>query len=63
MIGSVVQRPIFLRAFFSVLLVGGSILFAVILAEGVLRLAPGLLPVELRQIIRADPRNYGVAHP
>lgn len=63
MIDETVQKPIFLRAFFSVLLVGGSILLAVIVAEGILRLAPGLLAVELQQITRADPRDYGVVHP
>jgi lysophospholipase L1-like esterase len=33
------------------------------LAEGVLRVFPGLLTVEMRQILEADSRNYGVAHP
>ena len=40
-----------------------SIFFAMALAEGILRLVPGLLSVELQQIVQADPDNYGVTHP
>src|SRR5262249_43101230 len=47
----------------SFLLFAGSIVFALVLAEGILRLFPGLLSVELQQIVQADPDNYGVAHP
>ncbi|HKA22826.1 MAG TPA: hypothetical protein VKN18_31435 [Blastocatellia bacterium] len=47
----------------SFLLFAGSIVFALALAEGMLRLVPGLLSVELQQIVQADPDNYGVAHP
>jgi lysophospholipase L1-like esterase len=47
----------------SFLLFAGSIVFAMALAEGILRLVPGLLSVELRQVIQADPDNYGVVHP
>jgi hypothetical protein len=62
-IDDTVQKPILVRLFISGLLVFGSIFLALVLAEGALRLAPGLLPVELQQIIRADPRNYGVVDP
>jgi hypothetical protein len=51
------------RVFLFGILILGSILFTLVLAEGVLRLAPGLLPVELQQVLRADPRNYGIVHP
>jgi lysophospholipase L1-like esterase len=37
--------------------------FAMALAEAVLRFVPGLLSVELQQIVQADPDNYGVTHP
>src|SRR5262245_23023415 len=47
----------------SFLLFAGSIVFALVLAEGILLLFPGLLSVELQQILQADPDNYGVAHP
>jgi len=62
MIDSTVHKPILTRPFFPGVLLLGSILFALVLAEGLLRLAPGLLPAELQQIIRADPSNYGVLH-
>ena len=39
----------------SLLLVAASIVFAMVLAEGILRLFPGLLSVELQQIVQADP--------
>jgi lysophospholipase L1-like esterase len=58
-----VQKPIYKRVFFFGVLLLGSILFSLILAEGVLRLVPGLLPVEVRQIIHRNPSNYGVGHP
>ena len=47
----------------SFLLYAGSIFFAVTLAEGILRLVPGLLSVELQQIVEARPDNFGIAHP
>src|SRR5262249_29779618 len=47
----------------SFLLFAGSIVFAMALVEGILRLVPGLLSVELRQVVQANPDNYGVAHP
>jgi lysophospholipase L1-like esterase len=47
----------------SFLLFAGSIVFALALAEGILRLFPGLLSVELQQVVQANPDNYGVAHP
>jgi lysophospholipase L1-like esterase len=47
----------------SFLLFAGSIVFAMALAEGILRLVPGLLSTELQQVVQADPDNYGVAHP
>ena len=48
---------------FSVFLIAGGILLAMALTEGILRLFPGLLSVELQQIIRADPDDRGIAHP
>ena len=36
---------------------------AAVVCEGILRLVPGLLPAGLSQRVRADPRDYGVAHP
>jgi lysophospholipase L1-like esterase len=47
----------------SVILLVVAIVVAIALAEGILRLFPGILSVELQQIIAADPDNYGVAHP
>jgi hypothetical protein len=44
-------------------LIASSLLFALILAEGVLRLAPGVLSVELQQLVAADPGDRGIAHP
>jgi SGNH hydrolase-like domain, acetyltransferase AlgX len=48
---------------FSVLLIAGSLLLTMALAEGVLRLVPGLLSVELQQLIQADADDRGTAHP
>jgi len=48
---------------FKILVVSGSFLLALGVMEGVLRLFSGWLPVEVQQIISANPRNYGVAHP
>ena len=47
----------------SPLLFAASIVFAMALAEGTLRLFPDLLSVELQQIVQADPDNYGVTNP
>jgi lysophospholipase L1-like esterase len=47
----------------SVLLIAASILFAMALAEAILRVIPGLLSVELQQIVEARPDNSGIAHP
>jgi lysophospholipase L1-like esterase len=46
-----------------ILMLAGSCFFAFAVTEGLLRLFSGWLPVEVQQIISADPRNYGVAHP
>jgi hypothetical protein len=40
-----------------------SIVLALFLGEGLLRLFPGLLPVEIRQRLEADPQEFGVRHP
>jgi lysophospholipase L1-like esterase len=40
-----------------------GVLVAMALAEGILRLFPNLLAVEVRQTIAADPDNYGIANP
>ena len=50
-------------ALYSVLLIAGGILLAMALIEGILRLVPGLLPVELQQLIQADPGDMGITHP
>jgi len=48
----------------SFLLFAGSIVFVMALAEGILRLFPGLLSVQRQQIVQAaDPDNMGIAHP
>ena len=47
----------------SVVLIAGGLLLAMVLAEGVLRLVPRLLSVELQQVIQADPDDMGIAHP
>jgi lysophospholipase L1-like esterase len=47
----------------AVLLIAGSIFLAMALMEGILRLVPGLLSVELQQLIQADPANLGITHP
>jgi lysophospholipase L1-like esterase len=54
------RRSVFLPA---VLLIACGILLAVAMTEAVLRFAPGLLSVELQQIIEAEPDNLGVSHP
>jgi len=48
---------------FKIVLLVGSCFFAFAVTEGMLRLFSGWLPVEVQQIISANPRNYGVAHP
>ena len=48
---------------FKILMLAGSCFFAFAVTEGMLRLFSGWLPVEVQQIISANPRNYGVAHP
>lgn len=47
----------------SFLLFAGSIVFAMALAEGILRLVPGLLSVEQQQVVQANPDNLGIFHP
>jgi hypothetical protein len=44
-------------------LVIGSIGFSMALGEGLLRLIPGLLPLELRQQFQDGPAHYGPGHP
>jgi len=58
-----VQRPILRRTLFWGILCAGSVSLALVLAEGILRLASGFLPVEVQKIMRADPGKYGVMHP
>ena len=48
---------------FKLLALGISGLASLAFAEGILRVFPGLQTVEIRQMLDADPRNYGVAHP
>jgi lysophospholipase L1-like esterase len=43
--------------------VAGGTCLAAVVCEGILRLVPGLLPAGTYQMLQADPRNYGVAHP
>ena len=59
----VLSEGISREGIFNILLVAGSSFLALAMTEAILRLFPGLLPVELQQIIRADPRDYGVVHP
>jgi lysophospholipase L1-like esterase len=51
------------RIFYSIVLITGGFLVALVLMEAILRYVPGLLAPELYQLIRADPANYGIAHP
>ena len=46
-----------------VALVLGGVMFSMVAAELVLRLFLTSLSPELQQILRADPKNYGVVHP
>ena len=48
---------------FKILLIVGSSFLALALTEGMLRMFSGWLPVEVQQVVRADPRDYGVVHP
>jgi hypothetical protein len=48
---------------FSALAICGSILVTITLIEAVLRLFPAWFPVELQQLMQANPKNYGVTHP
>ena len=41
----------------------GSVFLTLGLVEAALQLVPGLVSIEVQHEIRADPRNYGVAHP
>ncbi len=41
----------------------GAVLVTLVLTEGVLRLVPGVFSPEVRQIMEADVKNYGVSHP
>ena len=63
MVGKTIRKPIFVRLLFAGILFGASMLIALLLAEGILRFAPDLLPVEVQHIITRNPSNYGVAHP
>jgi lysophospholipase L1-like esterase len=51
------------KSLVSFFLFAGSIFFALALAEGILRLFPGLLSMELQQVVEARPDNFGIAHP
>jgi lysophospholipase L1-like esterase len=44
-------------------LVIGGIGVSIALGEGLLRLIPGLLPLELRQQLQSSPEDYGSSHP
>lgn len=48
---------------FKLLTIAVSLVVGIMAIEVVLRLVPGLLNEEMQQLLRADPRNYGVAHP
>jgi lysophospholipase L1-like esterase len=47
----------------AVLSIACGILLAMAIMEGILRLVPGLLSVELQQVIQRDPDKLGIAHP
>jgi lysophospholipase L1-like esterase len=49
--------------FFKIAAIGFGVVFALAVSEVALRLAVGLLNPETQQMLRADPGNYGVAHP
>jgi lysophospholipase L1-like esterase len=44
-------------------MIASGIFLAMVLTETLLRVFPGLLSVELQQVIETDPSNFGVAHP
>lgn len=45
------------------LLLGVSVVFSLAVAEGILRLGLGVLPLEIHKRIQASPNNLGVEHP
>ena len=57
------SQPLSRHDFFKLaaVVVGLGVAFSA--AEALVRLFPGLFPEEIQQALRADPRNYGVAHP
>jgi lysophospholipase L1-like esterase len=48
---------------FKILVLAGSSFLALVLTEAILRLFLSRLPIEVQQIVRADPSDYGVFHP
>src|SRR5262249_26825693 len=59
----VLSEGISREGIFNILLVAGSSFLALVMTEAILRLFLSRLPIEVQQIIRADPSDYGVVHP
>lgn len=58
-----VHEPLSRPDRFALIAVAGGLGIGVALAEGGLRLTPGLFNPEVQRMLRADPGNYGIAHP
>ena len=51
------------RPIYAVVSIVIGLFASVVLVEGLLRLFPGLLPIEIRQLVQARQSDFGVAHP
>jgi lysophospholipase L1-like esterase len=51
------------RPIYAVVSIVIGLFASVVLVEGLLRLSPGLLPIEIRQLVQARQSHFGVAHP
>ncbi|HXK58416.1 MAG TPA: GDSL-type esterase/lipase family protein [Acidobacteriota bacterium] len=51
------------KAFFLIVTLCLGVMVALLLGEGILRLFPGLLPPERRQLVLVDMNNVGIGHP
>lgn len=58
-----ISEPYSRSELFRLLTAAGSILLGLIVLETLVRLGSGLFDPEIRQLMRANPSNYGVTHP
>jgi lysophospholipase L1-like esterase len=56
------DTPVSRLNLFALAAIGLSTAMALVLSEAAARIFSGVLPEELQHVLRADPRNYGVAH-